>query len=76
MKINLRPKVAPAPPAPPAPSERPKGFGSGFSGDVDFLWFYEGEWKRMLDECKVPGMVDPCSWDRRAAWLLWQALKR
>lgn len=40
--------------------------------DPAFLAFFAGEWEQRLRAAQVPGM-ETASWDRRAAWLLWQA---
>lgn len=36
-----------------------------------FLEFFAGEWQRRLEAVRIPDMRD-ASWDRKAAWLLWQ----
>ena len=39
--------------------------------DQAFIEWYDGPFQAMLERSKVPGMAD-ASWDRRAAWLLWE----
>lgn len=40
--------------------------------DPAFLSFFDGEFSERLRATRIPG-VEAASWDRRAAWLLWQA---
>lgn len=40
--------------------------------DPAFVRFFDVEFQRELDVTQIPGMAD-ASWDRKAAWLLWQA---
>lgn len=36
----------------------------------DFLAFYTGPWKALLERVEIPGMTG-ASWDRKAAYLFW-----
>lgn len=40
-----------------------------------FVKFFDGEFQRALRAVVIPGM-ETASWDRRAAYLLWQATDR
>lgn len=46
--------------------------GAAMLTDPAFLAFFAGEFQDRLKAAQVPGM-ETASWDRRAAWLLWQA---
>ncbi len=40
--------------------------------DAAFLDYFAKDFQRALDKAEIPGMSD-ASWDRKAAWLLWNA---
>lgn len=40
-----------------------------------FVKFFDGEFHRALHDVVIPGM-ETASWDRRAAYLLWQTTDR
>lgn len=40
--------------------------------DPEFVKFFAGDWQTLLERVEVPGWEKPLSWDRRAAYLLWQ----
>ena len=42
------------------------------SPDAAFVEFFAGPWQRQLEAVEIPGMPG-ASWDRKAAFLLWQA---
>ncbi len=42
--------------------------------DPAFLTWFDTVWSEMLRAASVPGMPT-ASWDRKAAWLLWQATR-
>jgi hypothetical protein len=42
------------------------------SPDAAFLDFFAGQWQRLLETTEIPGLAG-ASWDRKAAYLLWQA---
>ena len=42
---------------------------------AEFIRFFEVEFSARLKHVEIPGMDNPW-WDRRAAWLLWQARGR
>jgi len=39
---------------------------------MTFAEYFAEEWQRTLEAVQVPGMPD-ASWDRKAAWLVWQS---
>ena len=43
--------------------------------DPAFVRFFDVEFQRELDVTQIPGW-EGASWDRKAAWLLWQARQR
>lgn len=45
------------------------------SPDAAFLDFFAGQWQRLLETTEIPGLAD-ASWDRKAAFLLWQATNK
>jgi len=42
------------------------------SPDAAFIAFFAGPFQRLLETTEIPGMTG-ASWDRKAAFLLWQA---
>lgn len=49
-------------------------YKAGDQPDPDFVKFFAGDWQQLLERVVVPGMEKP-SWDRRAAYLLWEMAK-
>lgn len=47
-------------------------YKAGDQPDPEFVEFFAGEWQRLINAVTVPGMDNP-SWDRKAAYLFWEA---